>query len=218
MMFGARSSRSSASYSAWPMIMGSANTDPVSPAATIAFNLPSGYEAGELLVLIVRYDGYQPSTPAGWTSVLSSYNSYGGFIVFAKVAAGSEGSTVNVSAPAAEADHGGIALRISGADTINGTTGISFSSNPDMVSHTPVHSEKKYLYLCVLSAFGNNISMGTPPTNYTAGAVSYPVDMDANEASVRYCYRNNLETAEDPGIWALSGSYPAYATIAIYEV
>src|SRR5690606_21577426 len=57
--------------------------------------LPSGIQAGDLLVMVFR-SAESASTPSGW-SLLSTRNSSGRTYIFTKTATGSEGSTVSVS-------------------------------------------------------------------------------------------------------------------------
>lgn len=219
-MFGARHVASSGGAGSWPILAGSAVTNSTQGSTTThTFSLPSGISGGDLLVALVCEGGglYTP-TISGWSFVRTQYNSYYGFTAFSKIASGSEGASISCVFNDAVSKPGCIVLRFTGANTINGTVGLSYNPNPNMVSHTPVHSGKKYFYLCVHTEAGNQNTVGTPPTNYTAGEVSCPNPVDGGRASVRYCYRSFLETAEDPGVWLIGGSYPSYGTFAIYAV
>lgn len=116
-----------------------------------AITLPSGIEAGDLLVAIVATDGFPTLaintgvSGTNWNQLTQATN--GNVVssqVYWKIAEGGDALTVTTDA-SEQSSH--ISYRIGGASTVSGTSANGSSSNSDPPLHTPAGGSKKYLWI-----------------------------------------------------------------------
>lgn len=194
---------------AFPVVEGTAvsSTNGYYGATSHTVALPSGIQAGELLIVLMSVSS-TPSdvinTPSGWTALLSSPPNARGRI-FYKVASGAEGASVSVSTSSSVL-HASCSYRISNYAFIEGDAAAG-SNSPNL---QPSWGIAKTLW--IISLHGSfAVLSGMAPSGYgflledAAG-----LTISAGIASAR----RELEAAsEDPGGWPGTGSMAA--TIAI---
>lgn len=161
---------------------------------THTVSLPSGIQAGELLLIVVRCSGIS-SGPSGWSTAGSA-----AFDTFWwKIATGSEGSTVTFTTSAGTSS-AHISARISGgvsAEVSSEATGSSTAPNPP--SFSPSWGSTKTLWLAYASFA--NVSLTSYPSGYTGGVVS-----TGSVARNACAFRANKASSEDPGSFTLNGA------------
>lgn len=144
----------------------------VDTGTTHTVSLPSGIEAGDLLLIFwadANTSGTQPATPAGWTALYSgqwgSSNVY--YRAWYRIADGSEGSTVNVTGGAERSAH--TAYRIASGSfqgvpvASPGNTGTT-NSNPDPDNLTSGFGNVPTLWIAAAHITGT--IWVTPPASY----------------------------------------------------
>lgn len=149
----------------FPVVAASAITDFSADQTSHVVNLPSGITSGDLLLLWFTMDGVAGNTvatPSGWTLVVDSItatNSDKGCL-FSKVASGSEGSTVTVTSTGTAQSSACVALRITGASSVEGQDTSSPGSLLGIVLTplTPTASSKALLISCVNTAGNRDTS------------------------------------------------------------
>ena len=157
-----------------------------------AYNLPSGIEAGDLLLVVVGTCCGNAVSISGWSEIFSvSGDSAGtsarGVHGFYKIADGSEGSTVTASVSGGNGSNSQ-AWRISGAQVISGTATTSDGTTPDPPSHTPSWGDAT-LWIAVMNGRSTDIS-------------AWPSGYDDDQ----------LEVSRSPNVWAASGALSAKAS------
>lgn len=190
-------------------------------ASTYTVPLPSGVQAGDLVILFLA-TGFQTlrADPSGWTRLLT-VNEPSGFwcsnTVLYRVAAGSETSVIvdlgNFTSACS------VAYRITGADVANMSFAVDSAPTTDFdpPALTPPGGSKDYLWLatCTVDGFYTQTFTG-PPDGFT--------DLLAPDLAPSASSNINLATAQqsltastlDPAPFKFSSSTPnATATIAI---
>jgi hypothetical protein len=183
---------------AFPVVAGTmVSTGGSSSACSV--DLPGSISAGNLLIMVL-FTIAAPSTPSGWTSIVTT-NAAGLFItVFAKSASGSEGATVSVTCTDGDVSiHQ--AFRITGHSGLPaGNAATGSNGNPDPPNRNP-GSAADYLWL----AFGSHIDVAYTitgaPTNFTNLSVGQLNDV-AELASAR---RELNASSLDPGAFTRTG-------------
>jgi len=192
---------------AFPQIVGSAITTEASQGGDPhTVNLPAGIQSGDLLVMGVCPRGTSGATSTGWTRFDNPLTSSPNARVLWKIADGTEGATVSVSA--AYNNIGAVVLRITGHDSVNPIEaaawvnvdgGVAQSIDPAVL--TPTGGAKDYLWL----AFGGHEAQSTDywlsgpvvPANYTEIARSAFI---AQFARAIFGSRELNAASEDPGL------------------
>lgn len=163
--------------------------------------LPSGITAGDLLLIVLAYDGTPTvsiASGSGWT-ILGQQNASGaGSAIVYKVAAG--GDTLSIGTSASEAV-AWIAYRISGAAGVSGSS----ANNNDPPEHTPPGGAQNYLWIASQQEDGI-LASSAPPTNYS--------DLHQESNNVGSTARVSISTAqrelnaasENPGAFVGAGA------------
>ncbi len=210
--------RASGIKSAFPSIANTQESFSFSSDTSFSVLMPTGIEAGQALVMIVRY--YEPptavSTPAGWTLLTSTINgSNGSMAIFAKTAAGGDG-TVIVTTTAAVTNKQATVLRLEDfyGDVANGAAAASINSggtSPDPPPKTASWGSAKNLWIACATV--GNAATITYPANYT---LNQTAPGDAAPA-LTYAAREREASSEDPGAFSVSSAaaQPIAATIVV---
>lgn len=200
---------------AFPVVQGS-NGAVVNGGAlgTTAVNVPypTGIQAGEMLLLIVRMDlGEKLTARAGFELMWSSLptGTVGTTIILKKTATGSESGSAALTADQ-NTGHQSSMLRISGEDLDigfqMGPQGIGNSANPNSPAYTPPSGAEDTLWLSIALWGGFNANVSSGPAGYTAVRTDRQGTLSVGPGGVS-TYRLDSNTAtEDPGQWTLSAS------------
>ena len=199
----------------FPTIAATNTSTDASGDANIVVNLPASIASGDLLVIFVRSvagAGHNLTTPSGWTQL---FHVGGGtaavFAAYYKVASGSEGSTVTVTADQNIINSAHNSYRIT---VYNGTpeaaTATGSSTTPDPPSLSPSWGADDTKWIAATGCGNATADLGAP-TNY--GGLLEALD------SVFECGSANRDlnaASEDPGTFsnATNTSWVA-ATVAI---
>lgn len=183
------------------------SNEAASTAQTVA--LPSGIQAGDLLLILVLFSsGPAITTPTGWTEIYKSVT--GGSVSHAayyKVAAGDEGSSVDITIDAARAGAHN-SYRITGYS--GAPQALANDASIDPPALTPVGGSKKYLWIA-LAGDHNGTAVTAAPTDYT----NLLADVSGTTC-LGSARRLREATSEDPGAFtATTSEIPRSATIAI---
>lgn len=191
--------------------------------------MPGTTAAGDLLLMFFSYDSNGPPTvtdpdgAGGWT-VLSAVNSAtnGAFgSVWAKVATGSDGATVNFATSntqsaaaqvyriAANSWSGDISTGISVANVAGSTS--AAPNPPSLTTSWGADVNRWFVY----AAGGTHTGVTTYPTNYTSGTHARG-NTTTNGASVSTATRLLSAATEDPAAFAMASSQTGLAfTVAV---
>ncbi len=199
---------------AFPAIVSTAtsycNTDRTSHAVT----LPSGLEAGNLLLILFVTDGTPGVTaPDGYYSQGEKNGTATQLLVSFKVIDGTEGSSLTITTTSSE-QSAHLAIQLSGAAGIRlggGATGTTSQPNPG--SFTTPWDEDDTLWIATCG-WDYNRSLSAYPSNY-----SYGLWTRANTTGgcgVAAAFREYKATSEDPSYFTLSyGDEWAAITIGV---
>lgn len=212
----------------YPLVAGVMGTDGSTATTTPAINLPSGIEAGETLLILVRNAAGGtitfPSEGTTWIQLFedSSDGSNDTTALAWKKADGTEGATVSLTF-GTSGKFAALAFRIKNAadPTVRPpefstlTTGSGVGADAGTV--TPTGGTKKYLFILMIGAEGENaappggVPVGASATDmiYSAtwGASSGTGGAVATNCEVVATYREAEAASENPGNWnALSSA------------
>lgn len=181
---------------------------------THPLNLPASISAGDLLLVFANFNGGPTVTdPAGWTVILGNYvGNVDEPRIYAKIASGSEGSTVTVTLNTSQRASA-VSYRITG--NRNGVTSseIALSSvanasstlTPNPPNLTPSWGSAANLWIAVGFSDSSDLVLSSYPTNYDLGqnaAIVSPANDNAN--SVLTASRLLTATSEDPGVFTMT--------------
>jgi hypothetical protein len=189
----------------------------VADGGTASITLPSGIQAGELLlcfcgagssVATVSAGGFTKLTldfSAAWSNIE--------FSVFYKVAAGSDSLTLLNTGSGSGITT--VAMRISNANTVNGVPTWGSDTSVNYPSATAGHPGKEYLFF-VAASFTANYQISTPPTGYSDLLVG-PTNSYGQGTSC--ASKRSSAMSDDPATLSFSGS-ASYegATVVVYGV
>lgn len=187
------------------------NSTPGSPASSFSCPLPASIQANDLLIIFLALcggSGGATSTPSGWTNLFRKVltSPADELSCYYKVASGSEGSTVSVSASASE-NWAANAYRITGyqgtPEAGTATSGNSTAPNPPSLS--PSWGSAATLWLAVEGDRDTNNTAATLPTNYTNGLFALVNDSGTIRARCTSGRRFLTASSEDPGTFTLPG-------------
>lgn len=186
--------------------------DDTGTSASYPVNLPPNIASGDLLlVFFARNANATITDPSGWAVLVSKLNG-DTFRLYAKIADGSEGSTVTVGAT----NNGRVSAasyRITGAR--NGVTSSEIavssavdgaSATPDPPSLTPSWGSAENLWIAVTFAASSNFTFSSYPTNYTLGQINAQTGSNGNSNAVTLASRLLTATSEDPGVFTTVSS------------
>lgn len=183
--------------------------------------LPSSYNSGDLLILImaaqINASGAW-NTPSGWTSFLTGFNgnSQGHVRAVYKTASGSEGSTVTITnAAATRASWNSYAIynHDSGqAPTSQASPDSGASTTADPPSLTPSWGSYKNLWIALVSSKESN----TPSVNPTSYGNAITGTVTATNGPTLHSVRRQLEaSSDDPSAFTIGSSRFVVGTIAV---
>lgn len=182
-------------------------------------NLPSGIEAGNLLLVFFASDGGPTITfPEGWTQLFQTgANTACKFGAWYRIADGTEGSTITVTTSNNQMT-AHTSYRITGysgtPEVATATTGIDYSPNPP--SLTPSWGALDTLWFACCG-YNSNLTVTVYPTNYTNGR--YDRANNTEGCGTGSARRELNAASENPGMFTLSGSTQWVAnTVAVKPV
>lgn len=193
----------------------------VEDTATKEFDLPTGIQAGDLLVAcwIGRTSGTN-TPPSGWTLLDAVGTSFStSSRCWYKIADGSESGTVTYTDTGSPHRAGTVCYRISGVDQDNPIEG-DWISGIDPPSLSPSWGSADTLWI---SSFGKLETLGpvTPPTGYSNLTVGrFQATSSSNWPSVWTADKTAAAASEDPGTWIDGGGGSNYSsgTFAIQPI
>ena len=156
----------------FPQVQGTNNggTSGFTTAASFNAPLPSGIQAGELLVLFVAAGPFGGGTadiiaPSGWTQLFHTANT-DRFGCYYKVATGSEGATVAVSTTG-NRSWATNSYRVSGyqGTPVAGTSATGATASPNPPSVSPSWGSAKTLWIACEADFSGANTAPSNPTN-----------------------------------------------------
>lgn len=195
------------------------NTNGTSLAGGVSLNMPSGIEAGNLLLIFASNDntGGTDMAVSGWTPLF--HQQYTGNVVsfgaWAKIAAGSDTATLT----GASQDYAATVIRVIGhgvsdvsTDIEVGTPALTSTVNPNPPSLDAGVSEK-WLWIEGFGAEDDDAVAGTyVSTNYTA-ITSVESAQSASSTMIGLGYRQLETQTEDPGNMVLDAAEEAIANV-----
>jgi len=195
---------------AFPTVAASNTSVQSSATNSHSISLPSGIQAGDLLIIFFTYPiSGLANALSGWTKLKEYYGSGDvfGTNVYYRVADGTEGSTVTITTTGNfQSAHA--SYRITG---YNGnpevSTGVTStgSTTPDPDSLTPSGGAKDYLWIAHAGAPGA-VTFSAYPTNYGSNQLTIRSNSSGSAATVAVATRNLNASSEDPGTFTISGS------------
>lgn len=178
--------------------------------------LPSGIEAGDLLVVFFTTDsGYTVDTPSGWTKAADTASITRRLVIYTKTASGSDTLTIATTpGGASTVDSAYTAYRIvttNGIQVAITATG-SGNVNPNPPSLTPSGGSDTYLWIAAAASAGGGSGVTAYPTNYSANQEEDDTQ-DFGIASAVYAHE---DSSEDPGTFTFAGGTTwVAATVAV---
>jgi hypothetical protein len=191
----------------------------------------TGIQTGELVLLFCRSPGVSITTPSGWHLVTSTGSSSQQFkqCVFARIADGSEGSTVSIATP------GGSRFvmrgyRISGfaegavADVVVGASDAvnTNSADPPNLSIPGGWGDAEHLFVAINSAAASDWTISAAPTGYgdLQNRFTGTISSNTGYGGISTARRLATATSENPDAFTVSGtqSGPHAATVAVRGV
>ena len=193
----------------FPVVESDSITNIDSSSSSHVITMPSGIQAGDLLIIIFDHDSTAPTyTLTGWTQLFDEeIFALNEMECYWKEAVGSDTLTVTVS-PANTGNYN--IYRISGAidpDTQPPEHAVVQSSNPPSLS--PTGGSKDYLWIT---------GHGTSTTNNASPPANYSNELSARTGSqAMESARRELTAAnENPGAWGTPGQNPISCIIAVH--
>ncbi|HMN06227.1 MAG TPA: PKD domain-containing protein [Flavobacteriales bacterium] len=182
------------------------------PGTTHTVALPSGIEAGDLLMIFwadANTVTTIPGTPSGWTNLYSGQwpSSNIRYMAMYRVADGTEGNSINITAGAERSAH--LAYRIA-AGTYQGTPVASNmvtgnNTNPDPNNLTSGFGNVPTLWLAAAHVTGT--IWATAPTNYGGLVTSSTGNVGVDHAYMATATRKRSAASENPGSFTLDASH-----------
>jgi hypothetical protein len=189
----------------------------VANGGTAVIAMPSGIQAGELLLCLCGAGATVISVSAGGFTKMPLSWSGGGqtfeFSVFYKIATG--GDTLTVLNTGSGTGISAQTLRVSNANTIHAVTTYGSDSTANFPVCAAPHVGKSYLYFVAVS-FNANYAISTAPSGYS-DILTPPADGYGHGTSS--ARKSSIAASDDPGSMTLSGS-ASYegATLVVYQV
>lgn len=203
---------------AFPIIQ-TYNTGSVEESTSHYINLPSGINAGDLLLVFFTCDGGEvtilvntSSSGTKWTK-LDEYASFANTAAcFSKIA---EASNVLVLTTNSSESSTYIVYRISGTGLSNPVVQYNEGStvNADPPSVTPVFGNKEYLWI-VYGGFDGTVIPSAAPSGFT-GLITEQSAYAEQPSSASAYDENQTSSAYDPGAFTSSSTYWVTFTVCI---
>lgn len=194
-----------------------------SGSASHAVTLPTGISAGELLLMFfIRHDQGAITTPTDWTLLASAdVNSKDSAAIFAKIAAGTEGSTQTVAIDSSKRASA-VTLLINGHRNGLSTSEIAVSSvnqqtstlAPNSSSLTPSWGSSENLWLSVAFCENGSFTFGSYPSGYNLSPTTIQVGSNTGNA-VSAAGKLATGTSEDPGAFTISATANNWASFTL---
>ncbi len=217
-------------HAAFPSVTSGTNATSVTDSTTHNITMPATVAAGDLLLVVVSYEGASsitdPSAPSGWTkefSLSQSSNTYW-LAVFTKDAVGNEdGTSVNFASSVSSTVAAQV-YRISAAswygtlasgvdvDSTGASGSFSNSLNPPSFSASWGSADNLWL---VVAGQGDDNAISSYPTNYTGTGITVVGNGTTNDNNVASAWRNLASASEDIGTITFGGFDPSVATTVV---
>jgi len=204
---------------AFPTVAATNTSGQSSNVTSHTVNLPTGINAGDLLIVFFACDGDSTvtwPTGNGWASIFHQTNSVTLDVGY-KIADGTEGATITVGTGASE-QSAHISYRITGHNSAQapqvstGATGTSASPNPN--SLTPTGGAKDYLWIAVEGNDDGRDTASAYPSNYTNGQTN-PAGTTSG-VNVAVARRQLNASSEDPGTFTIPSEEWVACTVAVH--
>lgn len=205
---------------AFPAIASEVSSQQDTNATDHTVTMPSGVQAGDLLVLAWAIDGRENVSgqiPDNWVQIANTAHSgdLASIRVFTKVATGSEGAsqTITITSAQCSAHH---VWRITGA---TGTPEAAiFQGNVDTSLDPPSLNPAAWdvedtLWLALSSSDDATSTVTGFPSGYT-GTGQVNADSSADGVTLGYARRTNAAASEDPGAFTIS-SAEGFCTVTV---
>jgi hypothetical protein len=195
---------------AFPVVQAtnSSGTTNFGSETTHAAALPASISSGDLLLLFVSIStaANTLTTPSGWTSLFNTTNTIR-FACYYKVASGSEGASVNVTASTAE-KWACNSYRVTGYQGTPeaGTSATGSSANPNPPSVSPSWGSAKTLWIAASADNALSTTTPTAPTDYGNLVNHSHTVIGINQLRTASVRRELEASSEDPGTFTLGGS------------
>jgi tRNA threonylcarbamoyladenosine modification (KEOPS) complex Cgi121 subunit len=189
----------------FPGIVNSNTNSESSNTTSHTVNLPASIVAGNVLIVFAVINATSSlTTPTGWTAIVNTTTPSRTHIIIAKVATGSEGSTLTVAGSGSQL-MASASYQVSGAFDANlavSTVASGSSAAPQPSSLSPSWGSAKTLWFSFWYGSGS-VTVSTYPTNYTLGQISVA---GSGGDSIGVAAYQNLASSERSSAYSLSAS------------
>lgn len=197
---------------AFPTVQTRATYNPGTTVALQPVTLPSGIQAGDILILACSTNGNVfPQQPAGWKTIINNPGGGGAtdrcLVVFSRLADGSEGATVTVDI-GTTVPLCALTWRISGAEDAEGASASGSSTTPNPPNLAPTWGIEDTLWLALTGPRGSTIS--AYPGSYTQTRF-----VNSGTILVAGCERSLRAASENPGTFTKTNDVWVAGTVAI---
>ena len=200
-------------FGGFPKLNNITTTARDSVSSSISVNLPTGIVAGNgLIIIVTQYDGGTFTTPSGWTLINSTNNTGSAgptTAVYARVATGSEGSTVSVSTSTTQ-EATAISFRITswyGAITsgIEATASAQTTTTPNPPSLTASWGNASNLWIAYVGSRGSR-TLTAYPTDYTLYQTQALNPLYSDRGETFMAARELATATQDPGTFSFDST------------
>ncbi|MCW5920772.1 MAG: Ig-like domain-containing protein [Saprospiraceae bacterium] len=210
----------------FPEVAGTASSSKNATGGTThTVSLPAGIQSGDLLLIFwsdANDSGTEPTTPSGWTQLYTSTNSNSIRRTWYKVADGTEGTTINITAGAERSAHNSyrIAAGTYQGVPVAGTVATGNSNAPDPPSLTSGFGATNTLWIASLHMHNDDGGGITNPTSYGSQETANTGGAGASHARMVTARRELNAASENPGTFGSVSATVQWAanTIAIQSV
>jgi len=190
---------------AFPVVEATNTSDDIGTSHTVA--LPSGIEAGDLLIVLFASDGAEavgfPNEGVDWIQLLNkSHTTVATLAMAYRIADGGEGASIEVTTPSSEIS-AHISLRISGySGTPECSAGIiGYSTLPDPDTLTPSWGSDDVLWVAFCGQDGNS-NVSTFPSGYSGGISKG--DLGSSGCSIGAAFKEATASSENPPVFSMT--------------
>lgn len=189
-----------------------------SQSTSHSITLPSGVQAGDILVIFFTTNGVTHTPPAGWTQLLTEIGGTSNAIrhsVFTRTADGSEGSGVTITT-SANTGHVYVAYRVSGGASVEGQiTSVGSNLNPDPPSLSPAWGEAKTLWIAAMGARSQGFGAGSLAITGFPSGYSDQLGPSAGLWVTGAAWRDSEAGTENPGTFTINSDGQSRFWIAV---
>ena len=186
---------------AFPVLETTSTYASTSASTSHSVSLPSGINAGDLLLLQCNGTALLSGTPSGWTTFITGTTN-----IFYRFADGSEGSTVSLTFAAAQSVAAAV-MRVSGVDTApEGSTATGTATQPDGPNLAPSwgSADVMWVSLNTWAETATDHTVNTYPSGYT-NTLETAVTSAGNRR-VALATKNATASSENPGAYSMNGA------------